>query len=67
MTFSVTKLHPLRGLGLYRSSGRHAAPRNKVPAQRRSSEESTRPKQPYHGLHKASAPRLSGPYEKKAA
>jgi hypothetical protein len=67
MAFSVTKSRPLRGLGLYRSSGKHAAPKSEVPAQRRSPEESARPKQPYQGLHKASGPRLSGPYEKKAA
>ena len=27
MTFSVTKSHPFRVFGLYRSTGKHAAPR----------------------------------------
>jgi hypothetical protein len=67
MAFSVTRSRPLRGLGLYRSSGKHAAPKGEVPAPRQSSEESAPPKQSYQGLHKASGPRLSGPYEKKAA
>lgn len=67
MSFSVvTKGRRLRGLGLQRI-GKHAAPKSEVPAPRRSAEGADKPKQPYQGLHKASAPRLSGPYEKKAA
>ena len=65
--FVVTKRHPLRGLGLYRHAGRHAAPKSEVPLPRRSLEAAVKPKHTYQGLHKASAPRLSGPYEKKAA
>ena len=68
MAFSgITKSRPLRGFGLYRSSGRHAAPRSEVPAPRRSPEGNVKPRRSYEGLHKASGPRLSGPYEKRAA
>jgi hypothetical protein len=31
MSFSVAKVRPFRSLGLYRSSGKHAAPRGSVP------------------------------------
>jgi hypothetical protein len=31
MTFSVGKVRPFRSLGLYRSSGKHAAPRGSAP------------------------------------
>jgi hypothetical protein len=69
MAFSdIAKRRPLRGFGLYRSSGRHAAPRSEVvPAPRRSPEGTVKPRRSYEGLHKASGPRLSGPYEKRAA
>jgi len=63
----IAKCRPLRGFGMYRSSGRHAAPRSEVPAPRQSPEGGVKPRRPYEGLHKASGPRLSGPYEKKAA
>jgi hypothetical protein len=31
MSFSVVKVRPFRSLGLYRSSGKHAAPRGSAP------------------------------------
>jgi hypothetical protein len=31
MSFSVAKVRPFRSLGLYRSSGKHAAPRGSAP------------------------------------
>jgi hypothetical protein len=31
MSFSVVKVRPLRSLGLYRSTGKHAAPRGSAP------------------------------------
>ncbi|MBO0820133.1 MAG: hypothetical protein J2P26_04710 [Nocardiopsaceae bacterium] len=66
MAFSgVIKGRRLRGLGLSRV-GRHAAPKSEVPAPRRSPE-GGKPKHGYQGLHKAAGPRLSGPYEKRAA
>ena len=61
MAFSVTKTGPLRGLGLYRRSGKHAAPRGVIPAPRQSPEQ--RDKEPYKAMHAASMPRLSGPEE----
>lgn len=63
----TAKRHPLRGFGLYRSAGRHAAPKGEAPARHRSPEGAVKAKHSYQGLHKASGPRLSGPYEKKAA
>jgi hypothetical protein len=62
----VIKGRRLRGLGLSRI-GRHAAPKSEVPAPRRSPEGGGKAKHAYQGLHKASGPRLSGPYEKRAA
>lgn len=67
MAFSVTKTGPLRGLGLYRRSGRHAAPRGVIPEQRRSPERDRRDKEPYKAMHAASVPRASGSGERKAA
>ncbi|MBO0802555.1 MAG: hypothetical protein J2P25_05705 [Nocardiopsaceae bacterium] len=65
MAFSVViKRRSLRGLGLYRGYGRRAAPKSDV---RLTPEGSVKPNHQYHGLHKASGPRLSGPYEKRAA
>lgn len=64
MAFSVTKSGPLRGLGLYRRSGKHAAPRGAVPAQRQSPEHGQKDKEPYQAMHSASAPpRMLGPDE----
>jgi hypothetical protein len=57
MAFSVSKSRPFRSLGLYKSSGKHAAPKGAVPA----------PRQPVEGVghqpaHAATMPRLTGPH-----
>ncbi len=57
MSFSVAMSRPFRSLGLYRSTGKHAAPRGTVHAA---------PRQPDSGTarrpaHAASMPRLTGP------
>jgi hypothetical protein len=67
MAFSVTKAGPLRGLGLYRRSGKHAAPRGVIPEPRQSPDGEHSDREPYKAMHAASAPRMSGPYERKAA
>ena len=64
MSFSVGRGRPLRSLGLFRSTGKHAAPRGTVQAA---------PKHPASGAHRpahaATMPRLTGPHagEKDAA
>ena len=65
MSFSVGGSRPLRSLGLFRSTGKHAAPRGTVQAA---------PKHPgsgsaYRPAHAATMPRLTGPNagEKDAA
>jgi len=55
MAFSVAKSRPFRVFGLYRSSGKHAAPRGTV---QRSSVS------PRRAMHAASMPRLTGPHAK---
>ena len=57
MSFSVGRNRPLRSLGLFRSTGKHAAPRGTVQAA---------PKHPASGAphrpaHAATMPRLTGP------
>ena len=64
MAFSVVKSRPFRFLGLYRSSGKHAAPRVIVQVVPR--EELVVPCEETAGMarrpaHAASLPRLSGP------
>jgi hypothetical protein len=64
----VSKRRRLRGFG--RGSGKHALPENLVPEQRSPAGDGVQAKRrAYQGLHKAKAsgPRLSGPYEKRAA
>ena len=56
MAFSVSKSRPFRSLGLYKSSGKHAAPKGSVPAPRQSVENAGR-----HPAHAATMPRLTGP------
>ena len=58
MAFSVSKSRPFRSLGLYKSSGKHAAPKGHVPELRKSGESghSHRP------AHAATLPRLTGPH-----
>jgi len=58
MSFSVAMSRPFRTLGLFRSSGKHAAPRGTVQAV---------PKQSASGAahrpaHAATMPRLTGPH-----
>ena len=56
MTFSVSKRRPFRSLGLYKSSGKHAAPKGSVPAPRPSVENAG-----HQPTHAATMPRLTGP------
>ena len=65
MAFSVAKSRPFRSLRLYRSSGKHAAPRRAVQPEPRPAANSA-PRRPAHA---ASMPRLTGPAanQKKAA
>jgi hypothetical protein len=56
MAFFVSKSRKFRSLGLYKSSGKHAAPKGSVPAPRQSVENAGR-----HPAHAATMPRLTGP------
>jgi hypothetical protein len=56
MAFSVSKSRPFRSLGLYKSSGKHAAPKGWVPEPRPA--EASHPHRPAHA---ATMPRLTGP------
>jgi hypothetical protein len=57
VTFSVvTKSRPFRVFGLYRSSGKHAAPRGTYQRSAMS---------PRRAAHAASMPRLTGPQAKE--
>jgi hypothetical protein len=56
MAFSVSKSRPFRSLGLYKSSGKHAAPKGTVPTPRPSAEGAG-----HHPAHAATMPRLTGP------
>ena len=58
MAFSVSRSRPFRSLGLYRSSGKHAAPKGFVPEQRPAAE----PGHPHRPAHAATMPRLTGPH-----
>ena len=63
MSFSVTKRRPFRSLGLYRSSGKHAAPHSGMqwPSRPAAGAEAHRP------AHAASVPSQREPAEEKAA
>ena len=63
MSFSVTKRRPFRSLGLYRSSGKHAAPRGGIqwPPRPAAGAEAHRP------AHAMSVPSPREPAEEKAA
>jgi hypothetical protein len=68
MSFSVGRSRPLRSLGLFRSTGKHAAPRGTVQAAPKHPASGT----PHRPAHAATMPRLTGPYageknDKKAA
>ena len=56
MAFSVSKSRPFRSLGLYKSSGKHAAPKGRVPAPRPAPE----PSHSHRPAHAATMPRLTG-------
>lgn len=58
MAFSASMSRPFRSLGLYKSSGKHAAPKGWVPEPRPAAEagHSHRP------AHAATQPRLTGPH-----
>jgi len=59
MAFSVIKSSPLRGLGLHRGSGKHAAPRGVAPESRRPVGPEPKDAKPYKAMHATSAPRVS--------
>jgi len=63
MSFSVNKSRPFRSLGLYRSSGKHAAPRGWIqwPPRPAAGAEAHRP------AHAASVPSQREPAEEKTA
>ncbi|MGD0698530.1 MAG: hypothetical protein ABSA02_01465 [Trebonia sp.] len=61
MAFSVSKSRPFRSLGLYKSSGKHAAPKGTVPAPRQSPESAG-----HQPAHAATMPRLTGPHAEPA-
>jgi len=63
MSFSVNKSRPFRSLGLYRSSGKHAAPRGGIqwPPRPAAGAEEHRP------AHAASVPSQREPAEEKTA
>jgi hypothetical protein len=56
MAFSVSKSRPFRSLGFYKSSGKHAAPKGRVPQPRQSAESATHSHRPAHA---ATMPRLT--------
>ena len=59
MVFSVTKSRRFRSLGLYKSSGKHAAPKGWVPEPRPAADSSDHTRRPAHA---ATKPRLTGPH-----
>jgi hypothetical protein len=56
MAFSVSRSRPFRSLGLYKSSGKHAAPKGRVPEPRPAPEGS----HSHRPAHAATMPRLTG-------
>ena len=58
MAFSVSRSRPFRSLGLYKSTGKHAAPKGFVPEPRQASEIMPQSHRPAHA---ATMPRLTGP------
>jgi hypothetical protein len=57
MAFSVNKSRPFRSLGLYKSSGKHAAPKGYVPEPRPAAETANS----HRPAHAATMPRLTAP------
>jgi hypothetical protein len=67
MAFSVSKSRPFRSLGLYKSSGKHAAPKGWVPESHQPDESMSNVHSPAHA---ESMPRLTdsqGDSEQQAA
>ena len=62
MAFSMSMSRPFRSLGLYKSSGKNAAPKGTVPASRPSVEDVG-----HHPAHAATMPRLTGPHAEPGA
>lgn len=58
MAFYASKSRPFRSLGLYKSSGKHAAPKHWVPEPRHAPEQS----HAHRPAHAATMPRLTGPH-----
>jgi hypothetical protein len=48
MAFSVSKSRPFRSLGLYKSSGKHAAPKGWVPESRQLDDSTSHAHRPAH-------------------
>lgn len=66
MAFSVSKSRPFRSLGLYKSTGKHAAPKGSVPAPRKAAataapQAAPEPGAVRHPAHAATSPRLTSP------
>jgi hypothetical protein len=61
MNFSVTRVRPFRSLGLYRSSGKHAAPRGNVQWSSRPVPDGDSPGR----SHAESVQRVNGPAHQK--
>jgi len=59
MAFSVSRSRPFRSLGLYKSSGKHAAPKGWVPEPRPAVDPAGHVHRPAHA---ATMPRLTGPH-----
>jgi hypothetical protein len=57
MAFSVAKARPFRSLGLYKSAGKHAAPKGRGPEGSTGESATTHPHRPAHA---ATMPRLTG-------
>ena len=58
MAFSVAKARPFRSLGLYKSAGKHAAPRGRGPEADSVGEPAAA--HPHRPAHAATMPRLTG-------
>lgn len=64
MSFSMSNSRPFRSLGIGKSSGKHAAPKGRVPEQRRSVESATA--HAHRPAHAATMPRLTAPQASSA-
>jgi hypothetical protein len=71
MAFSVAMSRPFRSLGLFKSTGRHAAPKGAVVPAPRESVESVESESAdgagRHPTHAATMPRLTGPHAESGA